>query len=370
MRSNRSMAAARVATPRLFLDNVFIGKNVLSISSRCSAITSIWSGASTGAYVDGMDIEDAERTGCSSRLLPAVRSVQPAERLPHAIQHPAGEHAHQRRRCRTVGVPCRDGKQPAGESVPHAAIARAVGLGAPGNLDAKPFEVIDAIAALLASTGICRARPVESRPAEHRCDRTAESATASPASSTTSQDRDLDAMRRITRAAFRRSPVAVPLDADDFHDQHFTIFRLAPTARLLDHLLIGESWREGRSQAFLDVEDPSRANRWSSARTAPSKIALLSMQQRRDLLGQHQLALDRNPAASASSGSLLSRIGRLQLISLRTGKSLADARPKCSTEFFRWYAEEVHELGDLPRHRAAPIAYSRPLSAHRHLVAG
>jgi alcohol dehydrogenase class IV len=85
----------------------------------------------------------------------------------------------------------------------YAAIARAIGLGAAGKSDEQlSFEVIDAIAGLLASIGIPRTLK-DLGLAEHRQDWTAENAIGiARLVNNNPRKIDLDAMRRITRAAF------------------------------------------------------------------------------------------------------------------------------------------------------------------------
>jgi alcohol dehydrogenase class IV len=195
-------AARRPLTPRLSIDNVFVGKNVLSDQFALLAITSIWK-CLHRAYVDGTDLE--AREGMMLAALAAGCSFGTAgTAAAHAIQYPVGNDTHT---AHGAGVALllpyvMEYNRPAAVDT-YAAIARAIGLGAPGSTDEQlSFEVIDAIAALLASVGIPRTLE-ELGLAADRQDWTAESAIGIARLINNNPRRiDLAAMRRITRAAF------------------------------------------------------------------------------------------------------------------------------------------------------------------------
>src|SRR5262249_1152737 len=109
------------------------------------------------AYVDGTDLEARERMMLAA-LAAGCAFGTAGTAAAHAIQYPVGNDTHT---AHGAGVAlllpyvmeynrleCESG---------YATIARAVGLDAPGKTDEQlSFEVIDAIAALLASIGIPR----------------------------------------------------------------------------------------------------------------------------------------------------------------------------------------------------------------------
>jgi alcohol dehydrogenase class IV len=195
-------AARRPLAPRLSIDNVFVGKNVLSDQFALLAITSIWK-CLHRAYVDGTDLE--AREGMMLAALAAGCSFGTAgTAAAHAIQYPVGNDTHT---AHGAGVALllpyvMEYNRPEAVDT-YAAIARAIGLGAPGSTDQQlSFEVIDAIAALLASVGIPRTLE-ELGLAADRQDWTAESAIGIARLINNNPRRiDLAAMRRITRAAF------------------------------------------------------------------------------------------------------------------------------------------------------------------------
>ncbi len=195
-------AATRTPTPRLSVDNVFVGKNVLSDQFALLAITNIWSSLHR-AYVDGTDIEARERMMLAA-LAAGCAFGTAGTAAAHAIQYPVGNDTHT---AHGAGVALllpyvMEYNRP--ESVgSYATIARAVGLGASGTSDEQlSFEVIDAIAGLLASIGIPRTLR-DLGLAEDRQDWTAESAIGIARLINNNPRRiDIAAMRRITRAAF------------------------------------------------------------------------------------------------------------------------------------------------------------------------
>ncbi len=195
-------AATRVLTPLLSIDNVFVGKNVLSDQFALLAITCIWNSLHR-AYQDGMDIEARERMMLGS-LAAGCSFGTAGTAVAHAIQYPVGNDTHT---AHGAGVALllpyvMEYNRP--ECVgPYAAIARAVGLDAPGKSDELlSFEVIDAIADLLASVGIPRTLK-ELGLAEDRQDSTAQRAIGiTRLVNNNPRSIDLAAMHRITRAAF------------------------------------------------------------------------------------------------------------------------------------------------------------------------
>jgi len=196
-------AAARTVTPRLSIDNVFVGKNVLSDQFALLAITSIWKSLHR-AYTDGKDIEAREHMMLAS-LAAGCSFGTAGTAAAHAIQYPVGNDTHT---AHGAGVALllpyvMEYNRPSSVSA-YAAIARAVGLDAGGGKSDEQlsFEVIDAIAALLASIDIPRTLK-DLGLAEARQDWTAESAIGiARLVNNNPRKIDLDAMRRITRAAF------------------------------------------------------------------------------------------------------------------------------------------------------------------------
>lgn len=195
-------AAARVPTPRLSIDNVFVGKNVLSDQFALLAIVNVWSSLHR-AYADGTDLEARERMMLAA-LAAGCAFGTAGTAAAHAIQYPVGNDTHT---AHGAGVALLlpyvmeyNRLECAGA---YAAIARAVGLDAPGKTDEQlSFEVIDAVAALLASIGIPRTLE-ELGLAQDRQDWTAENALGiTRLVNNNPRKLDLAAMRRITRAAF------------------------------------------------------------------------------------------------------------------------------------------------------------------------
>ncbi len=128
----------------------------------------------------------------------------------------------------------------------------------------------------------------------------------------------------------------------------FTIpSRLAPTAPAVPtDLLIGESWREGRSQKRFDVEDPSTGQSLTSVADGTIEDGIAAV----DAAAAAATSWASTPARTRSEilrkcfERIVANVDWLtQLISLENGKSLADARSEVlyAAEFFRWYAEEA-----------------------------
>jgi alcohol dehydrogenase class IV len=202
-------AARRDPSARLSIDNVFVGKNVLSDQFALLAITNIWQSLHR-AYVNGADIEARERMMLAS-LAAGCSFGTAGTAAAHAIQYPVGNDTHT---AHGAGVALllpyvMEYNRPESIGV-YAAIARAVGLDAPGKTDEQlSFEIIDAIAALLASVGIPRTLK-DLGLAEHRQDWTAESAIGiTRLVNNNPRKLDIEAMRRITRAAFSGDRLAL-----------------------------------------------------------------------------------------------------------------------------------------------------------------
>lgn len=195
-------AATRIPTPQISIESVFVGKNVLADQFGLLAIKSIWHSLHR-AYVDGTDIEARERMMLAA--LAAGCSVGTAgTAAAHAIQYPVGNDTHT---AHGAGVALllpyvMEYNRPECTGA-YAAIARAVGLDTPGKSDELlSFEVIDAIADLLASVGIPRTLK-ELGLAEDRQERTAQSAIGITRLVNNNPRRvDVAAMHRIIRAAF------------------------------------------------------------------------------------------------------------------------------------------------------------------------
>jgi alcohol dehydrogenase class IV len=202
-------AARRPLTPRLSIDNVFVGKNVLSDQFALLAITNIWKFLHR-AYVDGSDLQ--AREGMMLAALAAGCSFGTAgTAAAHAIQYPVGNDTHT---AHGAGVALllpyvMEYNRPEAVDT-YAAIARAVGLGtADSTGEQLSFAVIDAIAALLASVGIPRTLE-ELGLAADRQDWTAESALGiARLINNNPRKIDIAAMRRITHAAFSGDRLAL-----------------------------------------------------------------------------------------------------------------------------------------------------------------
>jgi alcohol dehydrogenase len=195
-------AATRVPSPRLATDNVFVGKNALSDQFALLAITNAWSSLHR-AYVDGTDLEARERMMLAA-LAAGCAFGTAGTAAAHAIQYPVGNDTHT---AHGAGVALllpyvMEYNRPECANA-YATIARAVGLEAPGKTDEQlSFEVIDAVAALLASIGIPRTLE-ELGLANDRQDWTAENAIGiTRLINNNPRKIDLAAMRSIIRAAF------------------------------------------------------------------------------------------------------------------------------------------------------------------------
>jgi alcohol dehydrogenase len=195
-------AAARAPTARISIDNVFVGKNVLSDQFALLAITSIWSSLQR-AYREGTDLEARERMMLAA-LAAGCAFATAGTAAAHALQYPVGNDTHT---AHGAGVALllpyvMEYNRPECAGA-YATIARAVGLETRSKTDEQlSFEVIDAVAALLASVGIPRTLQ-ELGLAEDRQDWTAESAIAiTRLVNNNPRKIDVAAMRRITRAAF------------------------------------------------------------------------------------------------------------------------------------------------------------------------
>jgi alcohol dehydrogenase class IV len=195
-------AARREPTPRLSVDNVFVGKNVLSDQFALLAITNIWQSLHR-AYVNGADIEARERMMLAS-LAAGCSFGTAGTAAAHAIQYPVGNDTHTAHGAGVASLlPYVMEYNRPESTVAYAAIARAVGLDRPGKTDEQlSFEVIDAIAALLDSVGIPRTLK-DLGLAENRQDWTAQSAIGiARLVNNNPRKLDLEGMRQITRAAF------------------------------------------------------------------------------------------------------------------------------------------------------------------------
>ncbi len=105
-------AASRIPTPQISIDNVFVGKNVLSDQFALLAITSIWNSLHR-AYVDGTDIEARERMMLAA-LAAGCSFGTAGTGAAHAIQYPVGNDTHTAHGAGVApAAPVRDGVQPA-----------------------------------------------------------------------------------------------------------------------------------------------------------------------------------------------------------------------------------------------------------------
>ena len=149
-------AAPRTLTSRLAVDNVFVGKNVLSDHFALLAIENIWKGLAR-AFADGTDREARERTMLAA-LAAGCAFATAGTAAAHAIQYPVGNETHSPH---GVGVALllpyvmEYNRPSCVES--YARIARAIGIPEMGkSVEDLSHEVIDAIAQLLATIGIPR----------------------------------------------------------------------------------------------------------------------------------------------------------------------------------------------------------------------
>jgi alcohol dehydrogenase class IV len=195
-------AAPRVATPQLSLQNVFVGKNVLSDQFALLAISGLWTHLHR-AYVNGADVAAREQVMLAA-LAAGCAFGTAGTAAAHAIQYPVGNDTHT---AHGAGValllPYVMEFNRVGNPGPYAAIARAVGLDAPGKTDAElSIELIDGIAALLDSIGIPRTLK-DLGLAEDRQEWTAQSAIGiARLINNNPRKIDLAAMRLITQAAY------------------------------------------------------------------------------------------------------------------------------------------------------------------------
>ncbi len=199
-------ALPRPFAAELAVNNVFVGKNILSDQFALTAIANIWRFLKR-AYADGADME--AREGMALAALSAGCAFGTAgTAAAHAIQYPVGNETHTPH---GVGVAL---------LLPYvmefnrpncvgsfAQIARTIGLC--GSDEQLSHAVIDSVAELLKSLGI----PGNLRElglAEDRQDWTAESAIgAARLVNNNPRKLDLDAMRAITRAAYRGDRAAL-----------------------------------------------------------------------------------------------------------------------------------------------------------------
>ncbi|HWJ69216.1 MAG TPA: iron-containing alcohol dehydrogenase [Sphingobium sp.] len=195
-------AAPRPLTNDLTVKNVFVGKNILSDSFATLAISNVWI-ALERACTHGDDIEARERMMLAA-LAAGCAFGTAGTAAAHAIQYPVGNDTHT---AHGVGVAVllpyvMEYNRP--DCIgPFADIARAIGLSNPDKTDEQlSHDVIDAIAGLLARIGIPRTL-AELGVAEHQQTTTAERAIAvARLVNNNPRKIDLDAMQRITRAAF------------------------------------------------------------------------------------------------------------------------------------------------------------------------
>ena len=202
-------AAPREATPRLSVDNVFVGKNVLSDHFALLAIENVWNGLGR-AYADGSDREARERMMLAA-LAAGCAFGTAGTAAAHAIQYPVGNDTHTPH---GVGVALllpyvMEYNRPSCVGL-YAQIARTIGIAGDNRTEEElSYDAIDAIAQLLASIGIPRTLR-ELGLAEDRQDWTAESAIAiSRLVNNNPRSMDLDAMKRITAAAFSGDRVSL-----------------------------------------------------------------------------------------------------------------------------------------------------------------
>ena len=195
-------AGARIPTPELGQQHVFVGKNALSDHFALLAITSIWRSLPT-AYRNGDDLQaradlmlGALAAGCAFGTAGTAAA--------HAIQYPVGNLTHT---AHGAGVASllpyvMEFNRPASVQS-FAQIARAVGLDDATSTDVTlSHRLVDEVARLLESVGIPRTLADLGLPADKQ-DWTAESALAiTRLVKNNPRPLDLQALRQITRAAF------------------------------------------------------------------------------------------------------------------------------------------------------------------------
>lgn len=341
-------AAAREPTPKLSIESVFVGKNVLSDHFAILAITNIWNSLRR-AWMDGTDIVAREQMMLAA-LAAGCSFATAGTAAAHAIQYPVGNDTHT---AHGAGVAAllpyvMEFNRPKCVA-PFATIARAIGLDAPGKTDEDlSFEVIDSIAGLLASIGIPRTLK-ELGLAEDRQERTAESALRiGRLVNNNPRPIDLDAMRQITRAAFSGERLSLRLMHGTSMAHTFTLpATLAGKAPAIPTgLLIGESWRASTSGKRYEIEDPSTGEPFTSVAdaTVEDGIAAVDAAMSAAAAWAAQSPRSRSEILRRCFEHMVANVDWLtQLISLENGKALPDARSEVlyAAEFFRWYAEEA-----------------------------
>ena len=192
-------AAPRALTPELTVNNVFVGKNVLSDMFGLLAITNIFK-ALPVAYKDGKNVEARERMMLAA-LAAGCAFGTAGTAAAHAIQYPVGSATHTPH---GVGVALllpyvMEFNRPSCVAA-FAEIGRAIGL--PGDDEKVSRDVIDAVAALLQSVGIPRTLKELGLP-EDRQEWTAESAIgAARLVNNNPRKLDVESLKAITHAAF------------------------------------------------------------------------------------------------------------------------------------------------------------------------
>lgn len=192
----------RPRDPNLAQEHVFVGKNALSDHFAKLAVASIWKSLPK-AYADGTDLAAREDLMLGS-LAAGCAFGAAGTAAAHALQYPVGavtKTAHGDG-VATLLPYVMQYNRPACTPA-FAELARVVGLDAPGRSEAELAQsLIDGVAALLASVGIPRSLKELGLAADQQELVAANSLSAARLVKNNPRPLDLEAMRRITEAAY------------------------------------------------------------------------------------------------------------------------------------------------------------------------
>jgi alcohol dehydrogenase class IV len=192
----------RARDPMLAQEHVFVGKNALSDHFAKLAVESIWKSL-PAAYANGDDIDAREQlmlgamaAGCAFGAAGTAAA--------HALQYPVGaatKTAHGDGVATLLPYVMQYNRPACAPA--FAELARVVGLDAPGRSEAELAQAfIDGVAALLASVGIPRSLKELGLAADQQELVAANSLSAVRLVKNNPRPLDLEAMRRITQAAY------------------------------------------------------------------------------------------------------------------------------------------------------------------------
>jgi alcohol dehydrogenase class IV len=192
-------AARRSATPDLIVNNVFVGKNILSDTFGLLAIKHIFKSL-PAAYRDGRDLAARESLMLAS-LAAGCAFGTAGTAAAHAIQYPVGNETHTPH---GVGVALllpyvMEFNRPV--CVPEfAEIGRAIGL--EGSDETISHKLIDEVASLFQSVGIPRTLRELGLPQDKQEMTATNAIAATRLVNNNPRKLDLESMRAITNAAF------------------------------------------------------------------------------------------------------------------------------------------------------------------------